>query len=239
MRTMNVMAKMVKMVLPFYLFTLLPVQVCAQKFEPNTNWPYLYESFTPGVIFFDGNTKSEADLNIHLWGNVLHYVGNDGKIFQSKDKNVIRVEIGSDAYIFMNQKLVKILAAEGTNILVKLTSGDFDAMRSSGGGAYGSSTNSSSTKDLSSLDVDLRGMDKPELGLMLQEKNDGRIIPLVDSFFFIIGDQQVEATKKGVEKFVGDDKKDVLKQFLKDNKIKWKNEESLGLLLQFLVGSAK
>ena len=118
MRTMNLMINMVKKFLAFYLLTLLPLQVSAQKFEPNTNWPYLYENFTPGVIYFDGNTKSEAELNIHLWGNVLHYVGQDGKIFQSKDKNVIRVEIGDDAYIFMNQKLVKILAVEGTNLLV-------------------------------------------------------------------------------------------------------------------------
>ena len=239
MRTMNVMINMVKMVLPFYLLTLLPLQISAQKFEPNTNWPYLYENFTSGVIYFDGNTKSEAELNIHLWGNVLHYVGQDGKIFQSKDKNVIRVEIGDDAYIFMNQKLVKIMAIEGTNLLVKQTSGDFDALRSSGGGAYGSSTNSSATRDLSSLDVDLRGMDQPELGLMLQEKKDGRAIPLVESYYFIINDQTIEATKKGVEKYVGDANKDALKQFLKDNKTKWKNDESLGQLMKFLIGLAK
>ena len=214
---------------------ILTMGTYAQKFEPNTNWPYLYENFTPGVIYFDGNTKSEAELNIHLWGNVLHYVGKEGKIFQSKDKNVIRVEIGDDAYIFMNQKLVNVLAVEGTNVLVKQTRGDFDALRSNGGGAYGSSTNSSATKDLSSLDVDLRGMDQPELGLMLQEKSEGRAIPLVESYYFVISDQQIEATKKGVEKYVGAEKKDALKQFLKDHKIKWKNDESLALLLHFLV----
>lgn len=221
------------------LFAIAPLIATAQKYEPNTNWPYLYENFTPGTIYFDGSTKSEADLNIHLWGDAIHYVGKDGKIFQSKDKNVIRVEIGDDAYVYMNHKLVKILKIEGSNLLVKRTSGDFDALRSSGGGAYGSNTNSSSTKELSSLDVDLRGMDQPELGLMLQEKSDGRAIPLVDSYYFIIGDQQVEATKKGVEKYVGDNKKDALKQFLKDNKTKWKNEESLGLLLFFLANLAK
>ena len=173
-------------------------------------------------------------MNIHLWGNVLHYVKADGKIYQSDEKNVIRVEIGSDAYIYVDHQLKRIVANEGTNLLVKLTKGDFDAMRSSGGGAYGSSLNSSSSRDLSSLGFDLGGLDHPELGLMLQEKKEGRTIPLVEQYSFIIGDQQIEATKKGVEKFVGDTRADALKQFLKENKIKWKSEESLQQLLTFL-----
>ena len=226
---------MMKRLFVFFVFmqaTLLTVM--AQKYEPNTKWPYLYEDFIPGTIFFEGNQKSTADMNIHLWGNVLHYVKADGKIYQSDEKNVIRVEIGSDAYIYVDHQLKRIVANEGTNLLVKLTKGDFDAMRSSGGGAYGSSLNSSSARDLSSLGFDLGGLDHPELGLMLQEKKEGRTIPLVEQYSFIIGDQQIEATKKGVEKFVGDTRADALKQFLKENKIKWKSEESLQQLLTFL-----
>ena len=214
---------------------LLMLAVSAQNFEPNTKWPYLYENFTPGTIYFEGNEKSSSNLNIHLWGNVLHYVKADGRIYQSSDQKVVRVEIGSDAYIFSDHKLVRIVAHEGTNLLAELVSGDFDAMRSSGGGAYGSSLNSSASRDLSSLGFDLGGMDHPELGLMLQEKQDGRTIPLITRYYFIIGGQQIEATKKGVEKFVGDDRADALKQFLKDNKVKWKKEESLIQVLQFLA----
>lgn len=214
---------------------LLTVAATAQKFEPNTKWPYLYENFTPGTIYFEGNEKSQADLNIHLWGNVLHYVKDDGRIYQSDDKKVVRVEIGDDAYLYSDHKLVRIIANEGTNLLVKLTKGDFDAMRSSGGGAYGASLNSSASRDLSSLGFDLGGMDQPKLGLMLQEKKDGRTIPMVEQYFFIIGGQQIEATKKGVEKFVGDARADELKQFLKENKTKWKKEDSLIQLLSFLA----
>lgn len=207
----------------------------AQKPQPNTKWPYLYDSFVSGTIYFEGNQKSEAELNIHLWGNVLHYIKDDGKIYQSTDQKVVRVEIGPDAYIFSDHKLVKIVAIEGTNLLVKLTRGDFDAMRSGGGGAYGSSTNSSATRDLSSLGFELGGLNNPELGLMLQEKKDGRNIPLVEQYFFIIGGQQIEANKRGVEKFVGSGKAEALKQFLKEKKMKWKSEESLQQLLKFLA----
>ena len=226
---------MMRRLFVFFVFiqaTLLTVM--AQKYEPNTKWPYLYEDFIPGTIFFEGNQKSTADMNIHLWGNVLHYVKADGKIYQSDEKNVIRVEIGSDAYIYVDHQLNRIIANQGTNLLLKLTKGDFDAMRSSGGGAYGSSLNSSSARDLSSLGFDLGGLDHPELGLMLQEKKDGRTIPLVEQYSFIIDNQQIEATKKGVEKFVGDTRAEALKQFLKENKIEWKSEESLQQLLTFL-----
>jgi hypothetical protein len=32
----------------------------AQSYEPNTKWPYIYENFTDGTIFFDGNKKKEC-----------------------------------------------------------------------------------------------------------------------------------------------------------------------------------
>jgi len=209
------------------------ITVSAAKYEPNTRWPYLYQDFTKGVVFFEGNQKSsQMDLNIHLMGNVLHYIGQDGKIYKNDDQKVTRVEIGDEAYIFSDHKLVKILANEGTNLLVLLTKANFDALQQSSG-AYGASLNSSATRDLSSLD--LGGLDTPELGKMLQEKNDGRTIPMVQQYFFIIGGQQIEATKKGVEKFVGEAKADALKQFLKEKKTKWKDELSLAQLLQFLA----
>ena len=209
------------------------VAVSAQKYEPNTKWPYLYENFEQGTIYFQDNQKnSSTELNVHLWGNALHYLGSDGKIYQSNDKNVMRVEIGSDAYLFCDHQLMQIVSTEGTAVLVKLTKGEFDSMQS-GGGAYGASLNSSASRDLTSLD--LGGLDTPELGKMLQEKNDGRIIPTSVHYYFILGGQQVEATKKGVERHVGSDKVADLQKFVKENKIKWKKEDSLTALLKFLT----
>ena len=111
MRAKSIILNMVKVIFPLYLFTLLPLAASAQKYEPNTRWPYLYQNFTKGVVFFEGNQKSsQMDLNIHLMGNVLHYIGQDGKIYKNDDQKVTRVEIGDDAYIFSDHKLVKILA---------------------------------------------------------------------------------------------------------------------------------
>lgn len=207
------------------------LSVFAQKYEPNTKWPYLYENFTDGTIFLEGNKKTQSQLNIHLWGNKLHYLTDNQRIFQSNDKGVVRVEIGNDAYIFCDHQLVKIIAAEQNNLVVKLTKGDFDALFT-GTGAYGSSLNSSATRDLSSLD--LGGLDTPELGRMLQERSDGREISLKYLYYFIIGGKQVEANKKEVESLLNTDGQKEWKAFQKQNKIKWKNEESLKQVLSFI-----
>lgn len=215
------------------LFALLSTVLTtkAQNFEPNTKWPYIYENFTDGTIYFDGNKKSQARLNIHLWGNKLHYISNDQRILESTDKGVIRVEIGDDAYLFSDHQLVKILAVEQNNLVVELVKADFDALFT-GTGAYGASLNSSSARDLSSLD--LGGINNPELGRMLQERNDGRDLSVKHLFFFIIDGKQIEANKKDVESILNDEGKKEWKAFQKQNKIKWKNFDSLKLVLSFV-----
>lgn len=216
---------------PVLLLTLATLTLSAQSYEPNTKWPYIYEDFTGGTIYFEGNKKKEAMLNIHLWGNKLHYLNESQRIFQSDGKGVIRVEIGNDAYLYSDNKLVRIIKAEKNNVLVELTSGDFDVLFA-GTGAYGSSLNSSASRDLSSLD--LGGMDSPELGRMLQERNDGRDIPLKHQFYFIINGRQIEATKKEVESLLNDEGKKEWKTFLKQNKVKWKHVDSLTQVLSFI-----
>ena len=202
------------------------------QFVPNTRWPYLYENFSQGTIYFAKNQKSEAQLNIHLLGNTLHYITSDGKIFESSDKDVVRVEIGNDTYWFANHKLMQVMVQRGDCALLKLVYGEFDSM-TSGSGAYGSSLNSSASRDLSSLD--LGGLNQPELGKMLQERNDGSEIPLETSYYFILGGKVVEANKKAVTETVGASQSDNWKKFLKENKIKWKKEESLISVLGFFT----
>ena len=221
-----------KKIIVLLLLVTTALTVSAQKYSPNTKWPYVYENFTEGTIFFEGNKKTKAQLNIHLLGNKLHYLADDGRIFTSDDKDVIRVEIGSDAYIYSDHKLVRIVAVDKTNLLVELTKADFDALFTSTG-AYGASLNSSSSRDLSSLD--LGGLENAELGRMLQEKNDGRDIPLKKQYLFILGGKQIEAVKKSVESVLNADGQKEWKDFQKQNKIKWKNEESLSQVLTFIT----
>lgn len=203
----------------------------AQVYEPNTKWPYLYENFTEGTIFFEGNHKSQTRLNIHLLGNVLHYLDASERVMQFQDKGITRVEIGSDVYIFSNHKLMKVLTEENHNLVVMSIEADFDAL-TQGTGAYGSSLNSSASRNLSSLD--LGGIDMPELGRLLQNRNDGRVLPLRSRYFFVVYGKQVEASKKGAESLLNAEGLQDWKAFLKQSKIKWKDCESLGNVLHYI-----
>ena len=184
------------------------------------------------VIIWIFNKK----LNIHLWGNKLHYLSESQKIQEATDQGVIRVEIGKDAYIFCDHQLMKFLAVEQNNLLVELTKADFDALFS-GTGAYGASLNSSASRDLSSLD--LGGLDSPEIGRLLQERNDGRTIPLRRLFYFVIDGKLVEANKKSVESTLNENDLKQWNAFVKQNKIKWKDEESLKKVLSFIASTTQ
>jgi hypothetical protein len=214
------------------LLIALTTGLAAQKYAPNTRWPYLYENFTEGTLYFAGNKKTQARLNIHLWGDVLHYVSADGKIYEIADHDIVRVEIGEDAYLYGGRQLMRLVAEKGGNVLLCLRAGDFDALNA-GTGAYGASLNSSAATDLSSLD--LGGLDKPALAKMLEEKNSGREIPLVTTYYFIIGGRLVEAGKKELAELAGEERKEEWKIFLKTNKIKWRKEESLTKVLDFFL----
>ena len=117
-------------------------------------------------------------------------------------------------------------------MLLKLELADFSQLTQGSGGAYGSSLNSSASNLLSSLD--LGGLNRPEHGMMLQEKHDGREIPVSTVYYFAIGGQCIEASKGEVMKYVGESRKAELTRFIKEKKVKWKNEDSLKTVLEYL-----
>ena len=210
-------------------FLLFMFMINAQSYEPTTKWPYLYENFKSGVLLFSDNTKTTASVNVHLLGSLLHYE-KDGLIYHVDINKLEGVDIGEDKFVPADGKLVKIIGKLGKNWLTKLTTGDFDALMSSSG-AYGMSSSSSSVNKLSSIEIG--GISNLNYRLMVDEKQDGRLLPLKVEFVFFINGKKIPAVKSEIEKTLTDDKKEAFKAFIKDNKIKFNKEESLLSLLKF------
>lgn len=211
------------------------VALVAGAYTPNTKWPYVYENFTEGTLY-RGKDYSVAQFNIHYMGNVLHYINpEDDKIYTAKGNDVDSVVIADKTYMLVDhkdgRKMMEVVAQNGENKAFRLDYVDFDAAMQSSGGAYGSSSNSSATRNLSSLD--LGGMNNPKHGLLLQEKNDGKSLVVRSRYYLRIGKFDIEANKKAVEQIVPAGKEEEWKQFLKKNKIKWKKPESLLQVLEF------
>lgn len=206
------------------------VALGVSAFTPNTKWPYLMENFQEGTLY-RGKDYSVAQFNVHFMGNVLHYINpKDDKIYEARHNDMDSVVIGGRKFVVADKHVMEVVGEQGGNLVLQHDCADFNRITQPTG-AYGSSANSSATRQLSSLD--LAGMNNPKHGLLLQEKNDGHELYVRSRFYLKVGDTVVEADKKDIEKMLPADKKEAWKQFLKKNKIKWKNAESLTKVLDF------
>lgn len=208
---------------------ILPIIAFGQKFEPTTKWPYLYENFQTGTIFFSDSMKATMNLNIHLVKSSLHYLKGD-LIYENDDIGIEKVMFGNDQYVYLNNELAKLIEKSGNNCLVSITRGDFDALYT-GTGAYGTSTQTAAVKDLSSFDIGgLSNMNHRQLTI---DKSNGKYLPVIVEYYFQIDGETVLATRREVEKYVGKNNKAALKDFVKKNKISWKNQSGLVKLLSY------
>lgn len=220
-----------KIIVSLCFFYGVVFSISAQSYTPTTKWPYIYEEFQDGTVYFQNDQKTKTmKLNVHLQNSTLHYLDGNS-ILQSNPRGIEKVQIGNDTFIYMNGLLVHQLSSLDNVALVKLTKADFKALTKGTTGAYGMSTEVSATNDLSS--IQLSGSVNLNHTQMKLERSDGKDLPLINEYFFIFGDKIVEATRKDVEKSLGEDGKTKLKVFVKQNKIKWKDEVSLIKLLEF------
>ncbi|RHR59619.1 hypothetical protein DWW90_08915 [Parabacteroides sp. AF17-28] len=191
----------------------------------------MYEDFVDGTVYFSKEQKTmHLKLNVHLQNCTLHYLEGD-KVMQADPRNVEMIQLGDVSFIYMNGELVRFIKAEEGVALVKLVKADLDELNKNTHGAYGMSTTSSSVNQIVSIGA--LGVSNLIYTRMRQERKEGKDLPLIEKYYFIFGDKIVEATRKEVEKSLGDNGKTKLKAFLKQNKIKWKEEASLIKLLEF------
>ena len=204
----------------------------AQNHKPTTTWPYLYADFQPGELKKITGAPIEGPYNIHIHLGTRHFI-EDGFIREVSPSEVFSVKIGMDYYASVGGTMMKVLARSDNGFIAQETLADMAALNSTGG-AYGSSSNSIATQALSSLEGiggSRSNMNHMELK---NSKDDGQVLPVKDKLFIVMNDAVVFAAKKDVSDIYGIDKK-ALNAFLKENNIKWKDPQSLILLLDYLT----
>jgi hypothetical protein len=217
-----------KTYLSAFLFVCFIANTYAQKYSPTTHWPFLYEDFQNGTVYFSDSAKDKQQkLNIHLLHATLWHVDGEN-VLLSDPKGIIKVSIGTDSFIYMNGELVRLVKTAGDYALVESVKGNYNAIVSPGSGAYGMSTQSLSASKQSSIGV------MNYMQTML-DKKEGANLPLIRKYYFILSERIVQATRKEVEKAVSKESLPTLRAFVKEHKIKWNEEESLISLLDFLL----
>ena len=202
----------------------------AQSFNPTTKWPYVYKNFQSGTIYFNDKQTLELQVNIHLLKSVLHYVNQD-MIYHADTSNPIdSIIINKVKYVYMDNQLVEVIGEKKNNKLVLLKTGDFDVLFTTTG-AYGTAAHTSAVNDLASYEIG--GISNMNHRQLILEKEDGKLLPVKTSMYFIIDDKPVLATKKGLKDILNADKFKQLEVYAKENKIKWKKTGDLEKILLF------
>lgn len=210
------------------LMMLLPTVSKAQS--PTTTYPYLYPTFVDGKVILSGGKEEQRKMNVHLRHDNLHYI-DDGIVKSAFLTDVLAVEIGSDGFLPVEGQMLRVAAKDDKGFVVEEIKGDFEGSVESGG-AYGTSSTSSATMKLTSIQSD------SQLGQtymnILNEKSQGMELRVEIKLYLYVAGTKIRATKKDVGEFLGEGKAAEWKAFLKTHKIKWKEPQSLLAVVDYL-----
>lgn len=202
--------------------------------ECTTTWPYIYNDFKKGTLYFVGGKEYVSMFNIHVRRSQLHYLEND-IIKEAQNKDVYLVKIDNDVYMSFEGKIMKVIGSEERGFVATLILGDYEKLNNSTG-AYGTSSSVSSTKNLTS--VEAFGSQTVNHMVLKQTKEDGAALPLVYKYYIVTKNKVYPATKNGILSLLNESERAAFKKFLKTHKIKWKDTQSLLQLLDFFNSEA-
>lgn len=211
------------------LLILTTIGLYAQS--PTTTYPYLYDNFTEGTVVMDDGGREQRRMNVHLRAGRLHYIDN-GIIREAFLTDVAVVEIGSDVFLPVNASMMRVAAKNDKGCVVEELLGDFESARE-GSGAYGASSSSSATMKLTSVQTDSQ-INQNYMNI-LNEKEDGVALDIIKNYYVVTPQYRIRASRKEFEEALPADKAPLLKGFLKEYKIKWRNPQSLLSLIDFLA----
>lgn len=198
--------------------------------SPTTTYPYLYDVFTDGTVIMRDGGKESRQMNVHLREGRLHYIDN-GVIKEAFLTDVAAVEIGEDVFLPVYTSVMKVVAKNDNGCVVLQYLGDFEAAIS-GSGAYGVSASSSATMKLTSIQTDSQ-INQNYMNI-LNEREDGMDLKVLESYYIVTPKYKVKATRASIEGSIPADKAVLLKSYIKEHKVKWKNPQSLLPMVDFL-----
>ena len=199
--------------------------------DPTTTWPYLLPAFESGSVAFRGADSNPYLLNIHLRRGQLHYLDEKGLIREADLMQVDGAEIGGKTYLNVGGEMMEVVSRSGRGCVVLEKLGDYDALLETGG-AYGSSSVTSATRKLSSIETDSQ-INQNHM-LLQNSRSEGEMLDILTKYYLFYQGNSVRADRREVEKQLPDSRKAEWKAWLKANKIKWNQPESLQKVVDFL-----
>lgn len=206
--------------------------IMVRAYNPTTTWPYVYPEFVEGTAKFLKGGEKAAKFNLHLSGNQLHYIDGD-HVKSVNISDVAAVKIGEDIYANVSGSMLKVLAKSDKCLIVEGYEIDYATLNSTGG-AYGTSSNTIGTMALTSAEGIGGSNSSSALNHMelKRSKENGKVLPLIIKKYFFVKGYKIFCAQKDVLELPLD--KNVVKTFIKERKIKFKEPESALVLGDFL-----
>ena len=207
-------------------------------FKPLDSWPYLFEEFKPGnILDYSRNEFSIDELNINVIDGKLHFVKDD-KIMVS-DMRLSFVVIDGVEYMNVGGQMAEVLLRNEGGMVVKTTRIDVE-QRSKADIGYNKSalatTHGASLalmEGSASINQSIHNILNQSIFSIRENKGKGVEVPLKEITYLYRKGMLTIAAKPYVMKMSGVDVA-ALKNFIKTEKIRFKDVEDLGKLLEFL-----
>lgn len=217
-----------KKILTSLAFIFLSFAISAQETVLST-WPYLYQDFAKGTVYMSDGKKYENNMNVHVAKSRLHFI-DGSQIKEVRTDDIVLVELNGDRFVALNGNVVKVFGDLDTGYVAALTTIDYHKMNEVDG-PYGAKMDGSSAIRGTAFDVNGVYNDVNEL---LNSRNFGVEVALKTDYYIVASGKVFTATKKGIENGLDAAGKEAFKTFLKQNKIRWKDPESLMKVVEFL-----
>lgn len=203
-----------------------------QAHEPRETWPFLYDDFVEGTTRTrSGELLTGAKFNITATDNRLLYL-KDETIMLADMNSIYTVGIGDDVYLNILGQLYKVLSELDKGLVLMQYSLDIDELNKVNIG-YGVSSSAASAQGLQvSLDGRFNFVNT-NIQQSWHDKDSGAKLPMKESLYLYVGDTLIPATQHTITTWPGVDKKEA-NAFIKKEKIKWKQTESLEKIVIFL-----
>ena len=220
-----------KKILVLLAATLFAANVMAQD-SPTVNWPYLYPDFVEGQSLMIGGKTLTAKYNIHLGLGALHFV-NDGIIAESSVANILTITLGEDLLRNVGGKMMRVLAQTEGGLVVQETLADYSAIVRDDGAYGGSLSNAAKGFSYDENYGNYGYLVTNSYEDLLSIKNESEELPVNVKTYLYINDNLIIASKKNVSALPGVDKK-AFADYLKTNKIDWKDPADLVKVIDFI-----
>lgn len=199
--------------------------------SPTTTWPYRYPLFADGTLILTNGQEMTQKVNIHLLKGDLHFIDDKGLIQMAPAGQFSSVRIGTDTFRRVEGLLLRVVPGpDERNFVAVRQTVDLTSLNETGG-AYGVSSATSSTRRVTSFDMD--GTVNVSHKQLEKERENGRKVRIKTEYYLVLDGKLVKADKKDAAAAAGPERAEAFQQFLKNNKINWKNEQSLLTLFLF------